>query len=358
MDRRRKREADLVVIGSGLVPLMTSALAADIGMRVVHYRPTTRHSSPDHDWLHSGLLLEADVPTAMLMRVWGRNMLRRFGMRPASEPGVFLARTEEAAEALKRSAAERAVRFHELEDHEAALITGPHFSPSRSFAVPDATFDKRALSAIAHVCCLSGGVSVVDLDSSETISLLPCDTAAGGYLVQTTRELAEGAVTILADGAMIPALIEPLGIGHPLAVHRSPLISIAEPPGLRAGLLVDLDRGLSYVRHDPGGAASASYTVARTRCPADQGESISEWEPPTMRPSQAPRRKTVAVAYEVEVAEVRGQPDAVPWIHEFKREGFPGLVAAVTNVANLALWTAAQVMKIVNPPSRIDTGSG
>jgi hypothetical protein len=330
---------------------MTSALASEAGIRVLHYRVTDRPALPDHDWLHSGLLLDIDLPMARLFRIWGRNMLRRFGIRTSSATGIFLTRTEETCDALRRAAASLALRVEELGLPEAARLAGAHVSPGKSFAVPDAIFDQRALTGIAQGCCIGGRVSIVDLARNESIALLPCDTAAGGFLVQTAQELAEGAITILADGAMIPALIEPLGIRRPLAVDRSPIVSVQNFPGLLAGLLVDLDKGISYVRHDSTGAASAVYTIAGSPAPSWlQGLRRPTDLPPfeTLLESPRPKRQ-VAVAQFVDTVRVDGKPRGLPWIHQFRREGFPGLVVAVSNVANLALWTATQVMKLVTP---------
>src|SRR5262245_17447257 len=232
MDRRLRREADLVVVGGGLVALMATAVAADSGRRVIHYRIADKPPLPDHDWMHSGLLLDTDLPTARLVRVWGRNMLRTFGIETSSEAGIFIAQTGAAASRLLQAADRLAVPIKELGSTEAAQMAGPHFSQSRSYAVPDAIFDTRALTTLAQESCVSSGASIVELGRNDSIALLPCDTAAGGILVQTARELAESAVTVLADGAMIPSLVEPLGIKHPLAVYRSPLISMPGPEGL------------------------------------------------------------------------------------------------------------------------------
>jgi hypothetical protein len=229
-------------------------------------------------------------------------------------------------------------------------MAGAQFSQSRSYAVPDALFDKSALASVARHCSVSGGASIVELDRDDPIAVLPNDRAAGGILVQTARELAESTVTLLADGAIIPAMIEPLGIRHPLAVYRSPLVAMPGPPGLRAALLVDLDRNLSYVRHQSAARSSASYTIAPSRFGADGDGARPMTDLLTFDawPSwPRPDGRVVAVAREIEVAEVQGSPPIMPWIHRFESEGFPGLVAAVAGVANLALWTARQVMKLL-----------
>ena len=62
--------------------------------------------------------------------------------------------------------------------------------------------------------------------------------------------------------------------------------------------------------------------------------------------SARPEAKVVAVAHEVETAEVQGHKAVLPWIHQFGSEGFPGLIAVVASVANLALWTARQVIRM------------
>jgi hypothetical protein len=156
---RRKREADLVVIGRGLVALMASGLAAESGMRVVLYRTAGRAPVPDHDWFHSGLLLDTDLPTAKLIRVWGRHMLRRFGIGTSTERGIFLTRTDQVAEGLRRTAARLAVPIDELSGQDAMLVAGPHFSQFLPYAVPDTVFDKVALSDVAQECCVGGGAA-------------------------------------------------------------------------------------------------------------------------------------------------------------------------------------------------------
>src|SRR5262249_24558942 len=151
----------------------------------------------------------------------------------------------ESAFRLQRAARRLAVPIKELDPTETTRITGPQFFPSRSYAVPDTLFDTVSLTGVVQGCCVSGGASIVGLSPGDWIRLRPCDSAAGGILIETAGEVAESAFTVLADGAMIPSLVEPLGIRPPLAVYRSPLIAMPGPEGLRAGLLVDLDKGLS-----------------------------------------------------------------------------------------------------------------
>src|SRR5215472_6111757 len=138
---------------------MATAVAAESGMRVINYRtaetrPTLNPLTAKHDWLHSGLLLDADLPTARLVRVWGRNMLRTFGIETSFEAGIFIAQTGESASRLQRAADRLAVPIQELRPTETARMAGSHFSQSRSYAVPDALFDKRALAGVAQRCCL------------------------------------------------------------------------------------------------------------------------------------------------------------------------------------------------------------
>jgi len=354
IERRWKREADLIVVGGGLVAMMATAVAAESGMRVINYRIADKSSALNpskfkNDWLHSGLLLDADLPTARLVRVWGRNMLRTFGIKASSEAGVFVARTAESAQRLRRAADSLGVPIQEMSTAEAGRIAGPHFSEASSYSVPDGVFDKDALADVTERWSISAGASIVEVDRYEPIALLPSDTAAGGILVQTSREVAESAVIVLADGAMIPALIEPLRIRHPLAVYRSPLVVMPGPAGLRAGLLVDLDKRLAYVRRDNSPLASDIYTIA----PSKFGPGQDGAQPMTglldshiWSGSARPEAKVVAVAHEVETAEVRGHKAVLPWIHQFRSEGFPGLIAVVASVANLALWTARQVIRM------------
>jgi glycine/D-amino acid oxidase-like deaminating enzyme len=367
IERRWKREADIIVVGGGLVAMMATAVAAESGMRVINYRfseklpaanPLTLNAlTVSHDWLHSGLLLDADLPTARLVRVWGRNMLRTFGIKASSEAGIFVARTAESAHRLRRTAHSLGVPIQEMSSMEAGRIAGPHFSQSSSYAVPDGLFDKAALAGVAQQCSVSAGASIVEVDRSEPIALLPSDTTAGGILVQTAREVAESAVTVLADGGMIPALIEPLRIRHPLAVYRSPLIVMPGPAGLRAGLLVDLDRYLSYVRHDSSASASDIYTISPSRFSSQHGgaQPMTDLLDSHIWSGQGrPESKAVAVAHEVEVAEVQGHKPVLPWIHQFRSEGFPGLIAVVASVANLALWTARKVIRLATGDMRVE----
>jgi hypothetical protein len=349
IERRWKREADLIVVGGGLVAIMATAVAAESGMRVINYRIADKVPPVRHGWFHSGLLLDADLPTARLVRVWGRNMLRTFGISTSSEAGLFVARTAESAHRLRDAASGLGVTIHEMSASDANRFAGPHFSQSSSYAVPDVLFDRATLAVVAQRYSVDAGASIVDVDHSESIALLPSDTAAGGILVQTAREVAESAVTVLADGAMIPALIEPLRIRHPLAVYRSPLVVMPGPAGLRAGLLVDLDRHLAYVRHDRSDGASGIYAVTPSRF----SQRHSDIKPVTeMLDSHIwsgrtrPDSRVAAVAHEVEAVEVHGHRPVLPWIHQFRSEGFPGLVAVVSSVANLALWAARQVLRL------------
>jgi hypothetical protein len=276
-------------------------------------------------------------------------MLRTFGIKTSSEPGIFVARSSEAAYRLRQTADCLGVPIQEMPASETERIAGPQFSGFSSYAVPDTLFDQGALAAIAERSSVSAGASIVEVDRSEPIALLPSDTTAGGILVQTASEVAESAVTVLADGAMIPALIEPLRIRHPLAVYRSPLVVMPGPAGLRAGLLVDLDRHLAYVRHDRSDGASGIYAVT----PSQFSQRHSDIQPVTeMLDSHIwsgrtrQQSRVVAVAHEVEAAEVHGHKPVLPWIHQFGSDGFPGLMAVVSSVANLALWAARQVIRL------------
>src|SRR5262249_1985576 len=162
-------------------------------------------------------------------------------------------------------------------------------------------------------------------------------------------------------------------IKHPLAVYRAPVIAMPGPEGLRAGLLVDLDRALSYVRHDGDTPSQSVYTIAHGGLGAanNGARPPADLLAPDMWPNPPrPTERIVAVAREVAWAEVRGRGpggkgqgarpggqwsgasgqdcrQVLPWIHQFKSEGFPGLVGVVSNIANLALWTARQIMKAV-----------
>jgi len=354
IERRWKREADLIVVGGGLVAIMATAVAAESGMRVINYRtaetrPTLNPLTAKHDWLHSGLLLDADLPTARLVRVWGRNMLRTFGIRTSSEAGIFIARTAESANRLRRAADCLGVPIHEMSSIEAERIAGPHFGGSSSYAVPDGLFDRDALADVTDRWSIGAGASIVEVDRKDPIVLLLSDTAAGGILVQTAREVAESAVTLLADGAMIPALIEPLRIRHPLAVYRSPVVVMPGPAGLRAGLLVDLDKRLAYVRHTRSNSASDIYTIAPSHFspPHDGAPPVTDFlDSHIWSGRNRPESRVVAVAREVDTVEAQGHKPVLPWIHQFKSEGFPGLIAVVASVANLALWTARRVIRL------------
>jgi hypothetical protein len=328
---------------------MATAVAAESGMRVINYRIADKLPPVSHDWFHSGLLLDADLPTARLVRVWGRNMLRTFGIGTSSEAGLFVARTADSANRLRTVADCLGVPIQEMSVSDTIRIAGPHFSGSCSYSVPDVLFDRASLAVVARRYSVGAGASIVDVDSSESIVLLPSDTAAGGILVQTAREVAESAVTVLADGAMIPALIEPLRIRHPLAVYRSPLVVMPGPAGLRAGLLVDLDKRLAYVRHDSSTSASDIYTVSPSRFSFqhDGAQPMTDLLDSHIWSGRGrPESRVVGVAHEVEAAEVHGHKPVLPWIHQFRSEGFPGLIAVVASVANLALWTAKQVVRL------------
>jgi hypothetical protein len=166
-------------------------------------------------------------------------------------------------------------------------------------------------------------------------------------------------VTVLADGGMIPALIEPLRIRHPLAVYRSPLVLMPGPAGLRAGLLVDLDRQLSYLRHDSSHSPSSVYIVSPSRFSPqhDGARPMTDLLDPHMWSGRTrPESRVVAVAHEIEVAAVEDHKPVLPWIHQFRSEGFPGLIAVVAGVANLALWTARQVIRLASGERGMERG--
>jgi len=344
----RKIDADLIVIGNGLVGLIATAIAAEAGRRVLHFRFSGGLPAPQHDWLHSGLLLDTDPVTARLLRLWGRNTMRKFGISQSIEKGVFVARSEHSAWWLRDYAANLGIPIRELDTRETRSLAGPQFSASHSFTIPDAALDLEAVGHIAQSCSAGRGAATIDVHRDESVSILPGDSAAGGFIVHTAREMGRAPNTLLVDGVTIPALIEPLGLRHSLALHRSLVISTSQPLGLSAGLLVDMDRGLSYLRQRSA-SSSTTYTIARTWNQPDGGDALQLAE---FASSETRRTRTgqtrVAVAHEVQSATVDGKSGVLPWIHEFRREGFPGLVAAVCNVASLALWTARQVMKILD----------
>src|SRR5262249_29948881 len=123
---------------------------------------------------------------------------------------------------------------------------------------------------------------------------------------------------------------------------------------------------LSYVRQNSAGPSQAIYTIAHGgwRTANNGARPKGDVLPHDMWPGRPrPTQTVVVVAREVEWARVSGQgsggsgrwsvvaghsgSQVLPWVYRFKNEGFPGLVGVLSNIANLALWTARQIMRAI-----------
>src|SRR5215207_8107784 len=83
----------------------------------------------------------------------------------------------------------------------------------------------------------------------DRVEVKAAPTAPNGYRLQTSDELIEPRYTVVCAGSWIPAILESLGLSHPLVINRSGLLVLPHADSMSAPLLADRSRDLSFVRH-------------------------------------------------------------------------------------------------------------
>lgn len=366
-----EKERDLIVIGGGVTGAILAYLAAKAGARVILFRISDRNrpfadTLRNHGWMQSGLLYAVSIPReAARMRVWGKLMLDMFNVTPLPGPGIFRMASEARAEQFWQEADSLKVRVELYSEAEAREILGAAYEPGRhNFAVPDRPFNPAELIDSALIRAELEGAEIIDLDPSCMVELVRESNAPNGFLVKVGDKLYGAGATVICAGAGTPRLLEQVGAEHRVRVFRSTLLSILGLNLCSAPLLVDLDTGLSLVRHPSLVTPDFHYDVigARHRVPLTSQEAmhrlVTQTEindllrllPPTYREAVEREGFKVNAGHKTEALNRKGEPTASPYVKEVEAEGIHGLFVGLPGKATMGLWTARQLMDLLRLP--------
>jgi hypothetical protein len=366
MARLQRRQ--VVIVGGGLLGLITAALAMESGYKdvIVYDQPGPLNLGSDslrcHGWLHSGLLYESR-PSSQIMFNSGRRMLQRFGIAPPVTRGVFGVATEKEEVALLARSERLNLREHvrRLQNDECRTACGVFFRRgARYFEVPDAPVDFGAVLRRAYDIAHSEGAQLmVDNVSLEDHSGRVAVCTGAGRIMPTHL--------IVTAGAGIPTLLRPLGLDVPLSLYRSSLLVINDAGLLPVPLLADLrsksnQAGLAVLRHVRSDAAGESCLVvgSRLRYPVSINKmpkretSVEEQRhfesllPPHVYGmlNECGARYTAGIKAELTTSQ--GHSGCEAWV--YRPQPYPNLTVAIPGKATLALFAAEHAVSGLGKP--------
>lgn len=371
MKRRRAVEREVVVVGGGLVGLMTALLVAtettlDVCVFADDSPEPRTDSQRNHAWLQSGLLyVGSNLLAAGHMYEAGRAMHRQLGFRIPAERGVFRYATEAAAQRFLEHAKgihlDREVE--KLNETSARAALGRFFEPGHAnYEVPDCPFDIAGLMNAARNQARAGGATF----RVERVQVEAAQDAPAGYRLSTSQELIEPRFAVVCAGSATPAILESLGLPHPLVINRSGLLVLPRADGMNAALLADRTLELSVVKHasvaphgrlvvgDDGRARVAPADgMTRKLTPAERKKLLS-CVPSSVRQRAGDIRATAC--HKTDYLRADGKTTVEPWVESYER--YPGLVFATPGKATMALYTARRILDRLLPSRRSTPGGG
>jgi uncharacterized membrane protein len=369
-----EKERDLIINGGGVTGAILAYLAAKAGARVTLFRISDKNrpfadTLRNHGWMQSGLLYAVSIPReAARMRRWGKLMLDMFNVVPLPGPGIFRMASEARAEQFRQEAARLNIRVELYSEAEAQEIVGAvHESGSHSFAVPDRPFNPAELVDSALIRAEIEGAEIIDLDPGCPVELVRESNAPNGFLVKVGDKLYGAGATVICAGAGTPRLLEQVGAEHRIRVFRSTLLSVLGLNLCSAPLLVDLDTGLSLVRHPSQVMPGLYHDVigARNRVPLTSQEAghrlVTQAEindllrllPTSYREAVEMKGFKVNAGHKTEVLNEKGEATAAPLVEEVKAKGISRLFVGLPGKATMGLWTAKQLMDLLQLPHNL-----
>ena len=366
-------QRELVIVGGGILGFMAAHVAYRRGFRdiTVYEDPGPLKLNADtlrnHAWLQSGLLYaKSNFEAARTLSEWGKRMLEEFGYLAPETRGIF--RFADDGGESEREFKGRVDRLKlsgdvsRLSQAEARNALGLFFLPGFiHYLVPDTPFDEAFLLHVARQRAIARRMHL----RNARISLVKRPDSNQGFVIQVDdRDIVESQYTVLCAGAGLPALLDQLGLAHPLAVFRSALLRVGNGNVLRVPLLVDISAdlpssGLSVIQHDPKTVGPKGCIVvgskdrvrlrpnevAHRKVTRQEAENLRRLVPPLLRPSRRSNIRFVA-GHKTESCDANGKPSVEPWISPFAE--YPSLVAAVPGKATQALYVAEKVLDHLN----------
>jgi glycine/D-amino acid oxidase-like deaminating enzyme len=366
-----KNERDLIIIGGGVTGAILAYLAAKAGARVILFRISDKNrpfadTLRNHGWMQSGLLYAVSIPReAARMRRWGKLMLDMFNVIPLPGPGIFRMASEARAEKFLQEAARLNIRVELYSEAEAQEIVGAvHESGSFNFAVPDRPFNPADLVDSALIRAEMEGAEIIDLDPGCPVELVRESSEPNGFIVRVGDNLYGAGATVICAGAGTPRLLEQVGAEHRIRVFRSTLLSALDLNLCSASLLVDLDTGLSLVRHPsqvmPGlyhdviGARNrvllTSHEAAHRVVTQTEIDDLLRLLPAAYREAIEREGFKVNAGHKTEALNEKDEPTAAPYVEEVKAVGIRQLFVGLPGKATMGLWTAKSLMDLLRLP--------
>lgn len=374
----------LVIVGCGIEGLMTGLIAAEHGLKdvVVYDVPESKNLGPDslrnHAWLQSGLLYsdKKNRPAGLRMWAWGRRMHEILGLSIPDIPGVFRLHGETSADAFREWATDLKIlnTIHLLDEGRARMMLGAFYQEGFiHYQVPDTLFKEADIMNKAKYLARENGVHF----RKSRVDFIPEPNCPIGFLIKTDDGVVEAKFVILCAGRGILALLNQLGVEHPLTVFQSCLLRVRCGDVMQIPLLVDISEGmptsgLSVVQHTslalpPDGclvignkarrALQAEEILLRKVTP-DEDYNLRKMVPLGLIPEERGHALSVIACCKTE-ALVKTPESSVnslvktpessvdSWKESWPQH--PGLVAVVPGKATLSLYAAYEALKLIRP---------
>lgn len=297
-------------------------------------------------------------------------MLKVFGYPPPQTKGIFRfiddgGKSEkefnDRAEYLLISS-----KVKRLTENEARQALGPFFKAGFiHYWVPDTPFDEAFLLDKARQRAKALNINLL---RAEVSNIAKRDGDNAGLVFEIDRQhIVETRNLILCAGSGLPAILDALGVQHPLAVFRSALLRIARGNVMRTPLLVDISEdqpasGLAIVQHSAAAVPPKGCLVVGSRnrvrltpeevktrvVTRQEDERLQDLVPRSLLPAKRGTELRVEAGYKTETCDKDGNPSVAHWIESW--DAYPGLVAAVPGKATQALYVAEKIMDYFKSP--------
>jgi glycine/D-amino acid oxidase-like deaminating enzyme len=262
-------DADVAVIGGGILGLASAALAAQRGYTAIVLR-LSNEGRPRADtlrnqgWLQSGLMyvgrLGADRRRGRIlankMYNAGLVMLESLGLPvPNGEPsGVLRVRSQDEADHLLADAA--ALGFSDVvREVEPSIIRqrlGPVFEEDTAYySIPDAPFPEALVLELLRMRAAEAGVHFVECD--KPVCLKKNDRSPSGHGIHCGETTIVSKVTVIAAGAGSYGLLRDLEVDPKMKFQQTPLLVLDGCHSIEVPIFVDRPRGFSFVQHPAAG---------------------------------------------------------------------------------------------------------
>ncbi len=282
-------------------------------------------------------------------------MHMRLGFRLPSERGIFRYGSEAAAQPFLEHAKAigLANEVNPLTEREARTALGNFFEARHAnFEVPDCPFDIAGLMNAARDRARAHGATF----RIDRVDVRKAPDAPNGYRLHTAFEMIDPRFAVICTGSATPAILEHLGLPHPLVINRSSLLVLPSADGMSAALLADRSRKLSVVRHgsvpprgrlvvgDKGRTLVRPVDGLTRRLTRGERADLLACVPPQLR---RPDLRATA-CHKTDYRRQDGKATVEPWVESYPE--YPGLIFATPGKATMALHTAERVLRELSRP--------